>query len=206
MRPTPPSPVASRDGLRGQLQPVDFADHFSRSYARLWALAAGILGDRDEAEDVVQEAALIALRRLDQFTPGTNFLAWMAKIVRLQSYNWSRKKTGRRTEPADPMELDRSHADSAAAERHGARPPGPADDLTNYLADFDDHLMHALESLKPEVRACLLLRTIHLQSYRDIAEMMELPEGTVMSHVHRAKKSLRQRLASAFAGTAPRPK
>jgi RNA polymerase sigma-70 factor (ECF subfamily) len=54
------------------------------------------------------------------------------------------------------------------------------------------------------VRACLLLRIVHQQRYREISEMMELPEGTVMSHVHRAKNALRRRLSPSDAKSTPR--
>ena len=79
-----------------------FAALYHEAYPRLWMIAVGIVRDRAHAEDIVQEAALIGLRKLDQFTVGTNFAAWMSEIVRLCSLNYARKKHNRRTITSDP--------------------------------------------------------------------------------------------------------
>jgi len=180
----------------GQETPLDFAAQFKASFRTLWLVAVGITGDRGGAEDVVQEAALLALGKLDQFEPGTNFRAWMAQMVRYVALNHARKRQKHRASALGP-ELEEtgspvaSHNDSALRlGRHGEL---PADQ-----AFFDDHVTKALNSISDIARACLLLRTIEQMEYSEISKLMQIPEGTAMSHVHRARQHLRERLADRY--------
>lgn len=169
-----------------------FAARFREEYRRLWTVAAAVAGDRVLADDIVQDAAVIALGKLDQFQPGTNFFAWMAKIVRFSALNDVRKRRNRGLQVVEPAALDRT-SDVEPARQHKA----PADatvDAADFEADFDDDVMHGLEALEPAARACLLLRTIHQLTYAEISAALEMPEGTAMSHVHRSKKALRDHL------------
>jgi len=63
--------------------PQSFAAHYREAYPRLTLVAAGVTGDRQSAEDIVQEAAVIAFEKAARFTPGTNFGAWLAEIAAL---------------------------------------------------------------------------------------------------------------------------
>jgi len=179
-----------------ELGHAQFASEFQQCYGRLWTLAAAILGDRHLAEDVVQDAGIVALKQLGKFEPGTNLLAWLSQIVRLQSLNYSRKRTRRRTQSVDPIILD---AQTDAAEM--ASPlPNSTKTLSPEQTIFDDEVLHALNDLGDVARACLLLRTLHQLSYTEIGTMLDIAEGTAMSHVHRSKALLRKRLASKAKG------
>jgi RNA polymerase sigma factor (sigma-70 family) len=68
--------------------------------------------------------------------------------------------------------------------------------LVAHQAAFDDEIRHALVNLGDAARACLLLRVVQQLSYDEIAELLQIPSGTVMSHVHRAKQSIRAHLKS----------
>ena len=81
---------------------VEFAESFQASFRTLWLIAVGIVGEPALAEDVVQEAAIAALAKLDQFTPGTNFRAWMGRIVHFVAMNQARKEKRRRSAGSDP--------------------------------------------------------------------------------------------------------
>src|SRR5213079_264175 len=81
--------------------------------------------------------------------------------------------------------------------RHGEL---PADQ-----AFFDDHVTKALNSVSDVARACLLLRTIEQMEYSEISRLLQIPEGTAMSHVHRARQHLRERLADKFPNMASQP-
>ena len=168
-----------------------FATDFQDCYDRLWLLAAGLLGDRHLAEDVVQDAVIVALRQLNKFEVGTSFVAWMSQIVRFQAYNQSRKRTRRSTRSVDPVSLD--------AEAGKSDLTSPLPDGTSMLPPeqtfFDDEVVHALHGLRDVARASLLLRTVHQLGYADIAAMLGIAEGTAMSHVHRAKSQVRKALA-----------
>jgi RNA polymerase sigma-70 factor (ECF subfamily) len=152
-----------------------------------------VTGDRAEADDVVQEASIIALRKLAEFTVGTDFAAWMSQIVRLTALNHF-KKSSRTTIVTDPATIDRVEA------AVGTQPTGWLDSiaadgrLSEHQTDFDDEVFSALREIGEVARACLLLRVVHQLSYGDIAETLQVPEGTAMSHVHRAKQALRQKL------------
>src|ERR1043165_8093013 len=95
----------------GQEKPLDFAAQFKSALRTLWLVAVGITGDRGGAEDVVQEAALLALGKLDQFEPGTNFRAWMAQMVRYVALNHARKRQKQRGAPLDPTIEQSPHRD-----------------------------------------------------------------------------------------------
>jgi RNA polymerase sigma-70 factor (ECF subfamily) len=163
-------------------------------------VAAGVLGDPSEADDVLQEAAVIALEKLGDFEKGTSYSAWMASIVRHVARNHARKRARRATSPVAPEVLGELVGEDGAHEGRG-RDPGrwPVDGrgrLDPDQTDFDDRLTAGLASLSPEPRAALLLRTLQGLGYREIAAILGMPEGTAMSHVHRARSALRQRLGA----------
>jgi RNA polymerase sigma-70 factor (ECF subfamily) len=202
-----PGVAAARDDAAGEIPdsempgsempgtlPIEFARNFSGAYRTLWTIAAGIVNDPFIAEDVVQEAAVTALGKLAEFEPNTNFTAWMAKIVRYIALNQSRR-TKRQPTNLDPGAMDDSLASRASDLAH--KPPlvGPHGELDLSRAPFDDRVMHALNSVSEIARACLLLRTIQNLSYDEIAKALEIPPGTAMSHVHRTRIVLRERLS-----------
>ena len=76
---------------RGVLKSAEFAGLFQRASRRLWCVAVGIVGNGAQAEDIVQEAASIALEKLTQFDPHSSFDAWMAQIVRFVAMNERRR-------------------------------------------------------------------------------------------------------------------
>lgn len=167
---------------RAGLTAEEFSARFQAGARVFWTLAAGLLGDPSEAEDVCQEAFLAAHDKRAQFEPGTNFQAWMGRFVRNVAANERRKRARRRTEASDPFVLDESGP---------ARPIGAADERLFDPDDFDERLLAGLAELGEVPRACLLLRVLREQSYAEIAALLELPEGTAMSHVHRARTALR---------------
>jgi RNA polymerase sigma-70 factor (ECF subfamily) len=174
--------------------PEAFAAHFQQAYRVLWLIAAGIVGDRQAAEDVVQEAALLALEKFDQFQAGTNFRAWMAQMVRYVGLNHARRRQKQRASP-----LEGEGGPRVAAPAHaGALRLGPRGELPPDQSAFDDRLLAALQSVSEVPRACLLLRTVECLEYSEIARVLEIPEGTAMSHVHRTRQSLRLRLGAAI--------
>jgi RNA polymerase sigma-70 factor, ECF subfamily len=161
------------------LTPASFAGCFRRASPALWCIAAAVLGERTHAEDVLQEAAMIGLAKLGTFTPGTSFAAWLGQIVRFTALN-HRRKLARRAD---------GEAAGGEAVLADAAPP-TAD------ADLDPRILAALEGLGATARACLLLKVVIELDYAEIAETLGIPQGTAMSHVHRARARLRSELRS----------
>ncbi|MEX0887640.1 MAG: RNA polymerase sigma factor [Phycisphaeraceae bacterium] len=179
-------PGRGRDAGAGS--PDDFAALYQKAYRVLWVVAAGIASP-GVATDLVHQAAVQALAKFDQFTPGTNFTAWMAQIVRYVALNHVRAQQHRHAASLDEQ-----------ANAPQAPEPRPSIELTRDgqlhedQVHFDDELMQALASLPATARACLLLRTVHDMSYAEISETLGIPPGTAMSHVHRSRHHLRARL------------
>ena len=173
-----------------------FASQLTDCYQRMWLIAASVTGDRAEADDIVQQASMIALQKRADFAAGTNFAAWMSQIVRLTALNY-RKKSGRRNlRISDPVTMDKSISASASDAQDAKFPLTDDGRLREDQTDFDDELLWALGELGDVARTCLLLRVVQQLSYDDIALTLQIPAGTAMSHVHRAKQSIRERLKS----------
>ena len=195
--------AGGNDEPTGAWTPDVFADRLQECTPILWTVAAGILGERNAAEDVVQEAALIGLRKLDSFQPGTQFVSWMARIVRNVALNHGRRAARRRTDPLDEGALDPGASDARPATDRGTSPGQrrleQADNEPQQVVLEDGFLEGelglAVGELPSVARACLLLRVVLDLEYRQIAQLLEIPEGTAMSHVHRSRRRLAERLA-----------
>lgn len=176
-----------------KFQESEFVSLYCEAHRKLWTLAAAVTGDTTLAEDVLQEAAITAMRKLSDFDPESNFVAWMSQIVRFTALNFLKSKKRRNAESLSvhPAREAISHSGVSADSCVTA-----AGQLQDEQVEFDDDVVNAIESLDPDRRSCFLLRTIHNLAYDEIAEIVGLPEGTAMSHVHRAKVTLRESLSS----------
>ncbi len=127
-------------------------------------------------------------------------MAWMSQIVRLTALNHVRKSSHRIAVPTDPQLLD--HLGTADAARPGDDALLVSGDghLSLEQTEFDDQVLGALSGVGKVARACLLLRIVQDLSYAEIAKTLQIPEGTAMSHVHRAKKMMRDRLKGHYRG------
>ncbi len=146
---------------------------------------------------------MIALGKLDTFDPESNFLAWMARIVRFVALNHGRRRAASST-AVDPQTLEATasprdrHATTTHLRMHTLNGQGQ---LTDDQQAFDDRVLEALSALESGARACLLLRVVLDMPYREIARTLDMAEGTAMSHVHRARLALRDTLAPHFAAS-----
>ncbi len=173
---------------------AEFGEQFRRSFRILWRVAAGVVGEASLAEDVVQDAAMVALGKLGQFTPGTNFTAWMARMVRYVALNRARKEHKHRTGGTERELLDRA-PDRSSGERRGDATRSGGANAADGDGGFNARVAAALDDVNETARACLLLRTLDGLNYSEISELLGIPEGTAMSHVHRTRRLLRVRLA-----------
>lgn len=183
------------------LSPEEFGVRFGESWRILWCAAVSVVRDRTLAQDIVQQSAVVALERLDDFDAQTSFVSWMVRIVKNLALNEARKTSRRKTAATDSTVLD-----TGAARPMGSGPVvvGARGEVYADQAAFDDDVLHALDGLEETARGCLLLRVILDLPYRDIALALDIPEGTAASHVHRARKLMRDRLRERFIA-GPRP-
>lgn len=153
-------------------------------------LARWLCGNEPDARDVVQDAALRAFRAFDGFY-GTDGRAWLLTIVRHTCYTWLRKNRPLQLMSAFDEEVHEASLPLAAA----TEPENPSARL---LQDEDEaRLRGAMERLPVEFREVLLLRHQEGLSYKQIAATTEVPPGTVMSRLARARARLREYLAVA---------
>jgi len=150
----------------------------------LYRYAQWLTRDRTEAEDLVQEAYLKGIRGFESFVAGSNIRAWMFRIVR---NTFLTSRTGLRAVP--PLSLDEQPelvdqiADEATPESHFLQ-------RANAQA-----LRRAIEELPVEFREVLLLCDAEGMSYKEIAETLSIPMGTVTSRLLRARQKIRKALA-----------
>ena len=145
--------------------------------------------DSGVSEDVFSQAVLAAYESRHRYTPGTNFRAWMFRILMNKCFVANRE-TARAFEPLD----------SAGAAHALVAAPTPSisafEDPVAVLEQCGDEIFCAFRSLSTAQRTCILLRGIERFSYQEIAEIMEIPVGTVMTHLARGRKKLREELAT----------
>jgi RNA polymerase sigma-70 factor (ECF subfamily) len=141
-------------------------------------IAVGVTGDVGAAEDVAQESMLAAVRSLGDFDRRRPFRPWLHRIVVNRSLDWLRARN-RRAE----VELDSAFEHAST---NGAGPPGNK--------AISDELTALLLTLEPRDRAVVVLRHLLDLNSREVAEILDMPEGTVRSSLSRSLQRLRDRL------------
>lgn len=172
---------------------------FAGSSRALWCVAVGVCGDRSAAEDLVQEAAAVALTKLHEFDAATSFLAWMSQIVRFLGMN-ERRKASRQRDAQQRPDLIRA-VEPARLETTAPFPITGTGGLRADQSAFDDRVVKAVSGLDEVQRSCLLLRVVMDMPYKEISLALSIPEGTAMSHVHRAKQAVRKSLGESGEGS-----
>jgi RNA polymerase sigma-70 factor (ECF subfamily) len=156
-----------------------------------YALARWVMGNRADAEDVVQDACLRALRGISGYSGG-NGRAWTLAIVRNAAYDWLRKNRPAAIVPVDDLES----VERLAPRDHAAATP-PVDPETALIAKTDElRLQAAIEALPTAFRETVVLRDVQGLGYREIAEITGVPIGTVMSRLARARERLIETLGA----------
>ncbi len=165
-----------------------------RRYERpLFSLVFRMVRDRELAEDLAQETFVKALNALDSYRPEFKFSSWIFKIANNAAIDHLRRRE------LDTLSLDGSpHAETpeaieATALQIGNRGESPLDAVE--AKELGGAIEHAIGLLRPEYRSCILLRHVEGRAYEEIAEILNLPLGTVKTYIHRARNELRQALA-----------
>lgn len=157
----------------------------------LYTAALHMTRNRADAEDLVQETYLKAYKAYDQFTEGTNLRAWLHRILTNTFINNYRKKKRRPREIELADDVGDLYMYRRIAASDTAKETRSAEEQV-----FDSlkgaHVRRAINSLPEAYRMAVLLADIQGFSYKEIAAMLEIPIGTVMSRLHRGRKALQQ--------------
>ena len=154
---------------------------------RVWRLAYNVLRDREEAWDVAQDAFIRAYQALPSFRGQSAFYTWLFRIVMNLAADRARQRAARGrafgTERVAEEEWERVMAD------HSASP-----DSSAAQTEDRERIARALDTLSDDHRTIIMLSDVEGLSYREIAEVLDVPIGTVMSRLHNARRRLRQAL------------
>jgi RNA polymerase sigma-70 factor (ECF subfamily) len=158
----------------------------------LYSAALRMTRNPADAEDLVQETYLKAYRGFGGFSEGTNLKAWLYRIL-TNTYINAYRASKRRPEIADVDDVEDLYLYRRLASVPGGDPGRSAEDLV--LERFtDDDVKAALESLPDAFRIAVLLADVEGFSYKEIAEITDVPIGTVMSRIHRGRRALQKAL------------
>lgn len=160
-------------------EPQAFEELVYRYQSRLYDLAYRLTGDREEAQDLTQEAFVRTYTALPTFRKGERFSPWVYKILANLCISFLRRKR-----PQVQLNDDAPFVDSSLT-------PEQALDKK----EIQDAVQSAILALPEQYRAVILLRHQHELSYADIAEALGLPIGTVKTHLYRAKEMLHRILS-----------
>jgi len=187
-----PRPLRKTEASRALPQDTECATFEELALPLLVALynhAFWLAGNRAEAEDIVQETLFKSLRAFDSFQSSTNFKAWIFCILR---NTFLTSRTGIAASRTVFLEDHASPFDIAAAD------PSPEENVIHL--DNQMVLQDALGRLHPSLREVLLLCDVEEMKYKDIALILGVPIGTVMSRISRARQALRGLLRPQFGG------
>jgi len=173
----------------------EFEDIAMEHIDSLYSMAIRLVFNKDEAEDLVQETYLKAYRFFNTFQKGTNIKAWLFKILRNTFINKYRKTVNL---PSEIFYEDVESVNSTLSYKQETASGESTDTLEKKYNDLgnlmEDDVKHAIDSLPIEYKEAILLSDVEELSYNDIAEITNVPIGTVKSRLNRGRKLLQKSL------------
>jgi RNA polymerase sigma-70 factor (ECF subfamily) len=178
----------SRDRVHFEEDALALAD-------QVYRVARHLVGSKEEAEDLMQEAYARAFRSWRSFTPGTNLRAWLLRI--LTNLNIDRGRKLQRTPDTQPLEEGDYFLYNRLEEAAGST----ASDEERVVERLSqDDIVTALSEVPHDFRDVVVLVDIGDFSYQDAAQILDIPVGTVMSRLHRGRRILKKELADEVVG------
>jgi RNA polymerase sigma-70 factor (ECF subfamily) len=160
-----------------------YSELVRRHLSSAYAVALSELGDSRDAEDAAQDTFIQALQRLEECRDPSRFGAWVRTIARNRARSLGRRKRVRQAEPLETA-------------YEAAGPSDPSRDLERL--ELRAHLESALATLKPVQRQVIVLHDLEGLKHGEIAADLGIPEGTVRSHLHFARRALREMLGGIY--------
>ena len=158
----------------------------------VFSLVFRMVRDRETAEDLSQETFIKVLNNLDRYSPEFKFSSWLFKIANNITIDHLRRRqvdTISIEGSPDAITAERARATSVTVTSGGE---SPLEELES--RELGAQIEKAIAKLRPEYRACIILRHVEDYSYDEIAEIVKLPLGTVKTYIHRARQELRESL------------
>jgi RNA polymerase sigma-70 factor (ECF subfamily) len=158
----------------------------------VFSLIFRMVRDRETAEDLAQETFIKVLNNLDRYSPEFKFSSWLFKIANNLTIDHLRRRrvdTISIEGAPDAVTAESARATSIAVVSAGE---SPLEELES--RELGTAIERAIGKLRPEYRACIMLRHVEDKSYEEIAEIVKLPLGTVKTYIHRARHELRTAL------------
>ena len=197
-----------RRGLDDDERRTRFEDEVLPLLDRLYAAALRYTRNPTDAEDLVQETAVKAFRAFHQYEPGTNLKAWLYRVLHTTFLTMQRARSRRPLE-AQLEDVEGMGDPDRASSGSGV---GASAESEALAAIGSDEVRDALAALPAPFRLAVYLADVEGFAYREIAEVMDTPVGTVMSRLHRGRAALRAALAAhgrsgsgPASGSAPEP-
>jgi RNA polymerase sigma-70 factor (ECF subfamily) len=159
----------------------------------VFSLVFRMVRDRETAEDLSQETFVRVLENIDRYSPEFKFSSWLFKIANNLTIDFLRRRR------VNTISIEGA-PDAVTAESAKATSIALASGDESPLAELESKelglaIERAIGNLRPEYRACIILRHVEDRSYEEIAEIVKLPLGTVKTYIHRARHELRAALA-----------
>jgi RNA polymerase sigma-70 factor (ECF subfamily) len=170
---------------------VAFQGRVEKYQNRIFSMVYGMTRNREYARDIAQDTFVKAYRNLESFRLESSFYTWLYRIAMNLTIDHARKVKRQPTGEFDEEIAQRDDGGSVAEPHHIDSPSRALERKQLYT-----HIMDALEKLPEDQKQVILLRELEGLSYKEIADLMEIPEGTVMSRLFYARKKMQKLLAA----------